>query len=125
MQSRHVYGVDCHARDYKVLLKGLAPGKDFSLFVDDKTPAVKDELVLAAYGVVVGDNDLVVPGPCDEHLFAERCLSHVIGRGVYVDDDLGSGQRLEPCRPFRGPDVLAYLGAYGYAVQDDAQRTVG
>src|SRR3972149_12252106 len=121
MEARHFYGINVEVHDDKVLFKGPAARDYAAPFVNDHAPAVKDQLVLAADSVVVCDYDLVIPGPGDEHLLPYPGLADVIGRGVYVYDDLGSGKALRPCRPFRVPDVLAYLDSYGNPAQYEVQ----
>ncbi len=77
--------------------------------------AVKYELVLTAYGIGVGDDDVILFRPLGKHFQAFFPLAFMVGRRVDIHDHFGACQCLDARGPFFIPDVLADVHAHADA----------
>ena len=98
-----------------MLSEGGCLGNDATAGVQHQRGSVEDQLVLTSHQVGIGDGAPRLRDPLAEDAQALVQLAHVIGRGVQVENDLGTGCGHLAHRTPRHPRVLADRHADGDA----------
>src|SRR5262249_30889650 len=104
--------LDVDVGDNQVLFKRLAAPDDVTRLVDHQAVAVKDQLVLTADQIAVGESHGVIFGPRAEHALAIGALIRMEGGSRDIDDQVSiARKRLHQRRTARIPDILADINA--------------
>ena len=89
-----------------------------ALCIKDHGGTVENQFVLAAHQVHIDKGAGRVRGPRGQHALAFPKATSVVGRSVYIDNQLGPGRRLTANSAGRVPGVLADGYARAYATDE-------
>ena len=81
--------LDVDVGNHQIFFKRAAARDDAAVFAYDHAVAVEDQLVLAADQIAIRQRNCVIFGAGAQHTFTVSDLAGVVGRGRYVDDEVG------------------------------------